>query len=366
MIIQRAYKTKLDPTKEQDAYFVGCAGAARFVYNWALADRKSVRESGGKPNKYEQKKRFNALKHEQFPWLAEYPYVIVQESFDHLDNAYQHFFRRIKTGDNPGFPKFKSKHKSKLTFTLRSISISDDKIKLPVIGWVRLAEHGYLPTSGVKINTATISKRAGSWFVSIQVETEIDEPQPATGQAIGIDLGVKSLAVLSDGTTFENPKTLMRYEKRLSRLNRELHRRKKGGSNREKTKVKIAKVYAKIANSRKHTLHNISHHVTAKTKPNTVVIEDLNVSGMLRNGKLSKAISDASFGELRRQIEYKSQWSGVRVVVSNRWFASSKTCNECGCVNSELTLSDRYWNCPSCGANLDRDLNAAVNLARLA
>lgn len=367
MKIQRAYRTKLDPTKEQAGYFLGCAGAARFVYNWALADRRATFEAGGKPNKFEQKKRFNAIKKELSPWLADYPYVISQEAFDHLDAAYQNFFRRVKQGtEKAGFPKFKSRHKSKMSFSLRGVTIEGSRVKLPVIGWVKLAERDYLPTSDVKINTATISETAGNWFISVQVEMEIDDPVVPTGQAIGVDLGIKSLAVVSDGMTFDNPKTLTKYEKQLSRLQRELHRRVKGSSNRAKTKAKIAKLHAKITNTRKHSLHNISRHVTAKTKPIAVVVEDLNVKGMLKNGKLSKAISDASFGELRRQIEYKAQWNGVNVVVANQWFASSKTCSSCGYVNRELTLADRAWTCPTCGTNLDRDLNAAVNLANLA
>lgn len=366
-MIKRAYKTKLDLNNEQRSYFVGCAGVSRFVYNWALADRKTMFEAGGKPNIYEQKKRFNSLKHEQFPWLTEYPYVIVQEAFDDLDTAYQNFFRRVKGGaEKAGFPKFKSRHTSSMSFRVRgSVTIKDDSIKLPKVGWVRLAEKGYIPTQGYKLLFATISEKAGDWFASVQVEKEIVDVHPIGG-VIGVDMGIKSLAVCSDGTTFDNPKALGKEEKKLARLQRELSRRVKGSKNRLKTKAKISKLYRKIVDTRKHTLHNISRHVTAKTMPKTVVIEDLNVKGMMANHKLAKAVADASMSEMRRQIEYKSAWNNIEIKIADRWYPSSKTCSNCGNVKDTLTLGERVYTCDCCGFSIDRDLNAALNLAALA
>ena len=368
MLIKRAYKTKLDPNNEQRGYFSACAGTARFVFNWALADRKAMFEADGKPNKFEQKRRFNAWKKENASWMANYPYVILQEEFDHVDVAYQNFFRRIKQGgDKPGFPRFKSRHQDKQSFTLRgSITVEDDRIKLPKMGWVRLAESGYIPTEGVKILFVVVSRAADDWFVSVQVEQEIADPQPAQGAPLGVDMGIKSLAVCSDGTTFDNPRTLRKYERKMARLNRELHRRTKGSNNRQKTKEKIAALHQTIANVRRHTQHNISRHTTAITKPSAVVVEDLNVKGMVKNHKLAKAVSDVGMGELRRQIEYKAAWNGVEVIIADRWFASSKTCSACGNVKEVLTLAERVYCCDVCGAELDRDLNAAMNLAALA
>ena len=346
---------------------IGCAGLARFVFNWGLAEWKAEYEAGGKPSAYGLKKRFNAIKDEKFPWVRDYPYVILEAAFDNLGRAFQNFFRRVKTGETPGFPKFKSKHKTTPAFTLRgSITVESDRVKLPRIGWVRLAESGYLPTENAKLLSAALSRRGGDWYISLQVEREVPTPEPATGEAIGVDLGVKSLAVVSDGTTFDNPRTLRTNEKRLARLQREHSRRQKGSKNRAKTTVKIAQLHKKIADTRSHTLHNISRYVTATTKPSVVVVEDLHVKGMVRNRKLAKAVSDASMGELRRQIEYKADWNGVEVLVADRWYPSSKTCGECGCINDKLTLADRKWTCDSCGTVLDRDLNAACNLARLA
>lgn len=369
MIIMRAYKTKLRLTNSQTRYFSRCAAAARFVFNWALADRKATFEAGGKPNKFEQKKRFNATKDGFCSWIREYPYTLVSEEFDNVDVAYQNFFRRIKqgkTGKEAGFPKFKSKYKDKQSFVLRgSIRVKNGRVKLPVVGWVNLAESDYVPEN-VKINFVTLSERAGEWFISFQVEQQIDNPEMATGKPLGVDVGIKSLAVCSDGKEFPNDKVLVQYEKKLARLQRELSRREKGSSNRAKTKAKIAKLHQKIANKRAHNLHNVSKYVTEHKRPSVVVIEDLNVKGMVKNHNLAKAASDVSMSELHRQIEYKATWNGIEVLKADRWFASSKTCSVCGCINSELTLAMRVYKCPNCGAEIDRDLNAAMNLAALA
>jgi len=368
MKVLRAYKTELDPTNKQCTWFMRCAGAARFVYNWALADRKERWEQGQQnTNLYEQKRRFNALKREQWPWLYDVPYTLQDAAFVNLDTAYQNFFRRVKQGqEKVGFPKFKSRKRGIGSFILRgSIHVEEGRIKLPRIGWVRLKEHEYLPSEQqVKLLSVTISERAGRWYASVQVEE--DGPEPETGtDIIGVDLGISHLAVCSDGTVFENPKALIQAERKLARLQRELDRRTQGGQNWHKTKAKIAQCHARIANVRQHALHQVSHYITAKVKPETVVIEDLNVNGMLQNHHLARAISDVSFGELRRQIEYKAKWHGVKVVIADRFWPSSKACSRCGCVKSNLTLADRTYTCDDCGLVIDRDLNAALNLAAL-
>jgi putative transposase len=366
----RAYRTELDPTNAQRTAFMRHAGAARFIYNWALADRIAAYESGHKSNLYEQKRRFNAEKDTICPWIRSVAYVATQEAFANLDVAYQNFFRRVKAGEKPGFPRFKSRHRSRLSFRMRgSIHVEANRIKLPVIGWVRLQERGYLPTDdapGTRLLNVGISERAGRWYVSAQVVEEVPDIEPATGAPVGLDLGIKSLAVLSDGTVFENPKSLMAGERKLKRLSRELARRQKGSKNREKTRRQLVRCHARIANIRAHSLHQVSHHVTAKTKPAAVVVEDLNVKGMTANHSLAKAVSDASFGELRRQIGYKASWHGVEVVVADRFYPSSKTCSACGSVKPTLALSERTFVCPECGVMIDRDLNAAINLASLA
>lgn len=364
MKVLRAYKTKLRPTPAQARYFVGCAGVARFVFNWALADRKATFEAGGKPNKFEQKKRFNSLKDESFPWIREYPYAIAQEEFDRVDTAYQNFFRRVKqgkVGKGTGFPKFKNRYGDRQSFALRGcITVKDGRIKLPVIGWVNVAEKDYIP-NGRNIKNVTLSQTAGDWFISAQTEEEVEQPG-TNGHVIGVDVGIKASAVLSDGRAFDAPKVLYKHEKKLARLQRELSRREMGSSNRDKTKKKIAELHRKIADTRSHHLHNVSK-ATVDTLPAAVVIEDLNIKGMMQNGRLAKAVADASMGELHRQITYKTEWAGIEVIEAGRWMPSSKTCSNCGCIKSDLTLSDRVFICPDCGFELDRDYNAARNLA---
>ncbi len=361
----RAYKTELDPNDKQRTFFKQNAGAARFVFNWALADRKATFAAGGKCNLNEQKRRFNALKNEQFPWLSKTSYPLIDYEFINLDRAYQNFFRRVKAhGEKPGFPKFKSRRRGIGGYTTRgSIYIETSRIRLPKIGWIRLKEHGYLPTEGVRILSVAVSERAGRWFASVQVEEEDPRPAPKGDKVIGVDLGIKALAVCSDGMVFENPKALTQGERKLKRLSRELCRRQKGSRNRDKTKAKISRCHMRIANVRKHALHLVSDYLTAKAKPGTIVIEDLNVSGMMQNHHLAKAIADSSMSELRRQIEYKAGWRGIDLVIADRFYPSSKTCSACGAKKPFLRLDERTFVCEKCGFVIDRDLNAARNLA---
>ena len=360
----KAYKTEMDPNNKQRTQFARCCGTARFVFNWALADRIERYEFDQPNNMYEQKRRFNALKDTQFPWVREVPYTVMESAFANCDIAYKNFFRRVKQiGEKAGFPNFKSKRKGLGSFKLRgNIHIYSDSVKLPIIGVVRLKEDNYLPTDGIKLLAVTVSERAGHWLISIQVE----EPDKAVTQSglgvIGVDVGVKTLATCSDGTTFDNPKSLSRYEKRLAHVSRELSRRQRGSKNRTKTKQKVAKLHYRISNIRRYSLHQVSSYLTAKAKPGTIVLEDLNVVGMLQNRHLSKAIADASFAELRRQLDYKCAWRGVGLVVADRYYPSSKTCSFCGSVRPLLKLSERTFVCEKCGAVIDRDFNASLNL----
>lgn len=345
--------------------FSKCAGAARFVYNWALRDRITRHENGEKTNMFEQKRRFNALKIEEYPWLYEVPYTIQEQAFANLDNAYKNFFRRVKKGETPGFPNFKKRGANDV-FTVRGgIKAENSRIKLPVIGWVNLNEKGYIPTDGIRILFANISERAGKWFISVQCEAEIEDKPTPSGEPLGIDVGIKSLATFSDGRIFDNPKAFGKNEKKLARLQRELSRRKKGSANRQKTKDKIAKLHLKISNVRKTSLHTVSAHAM-KNSPQSIVIEDLNVKGMVKNSNLAKAVSDSSMSELHRQIKYKAGWNNIEVLEANRWYPSSKTCSACGHKKETLGLDERVFVCENCGTTLDRDYNAALNLAALA
>lgn len=371
MLLQRAFKTKLKPNNEQATALQQNINAARFVYNWALEDRMRYYEwTGESLSVYAQKKHFNAIKHECYPWIVDADYRATESAFMNLDVAYKNFFRRIKkgkTGREAGFPKFKSRKHPRQSYNTRgSIHIKKDRIKLPKLDWIRLGERAYVPTddSGWKLNFVTVSKYAGEWWISAQVEQEVDDPEPAQGDPLGVDWGLKELAICSDGTVFENPKPLQKAERKLRRLQKELSRRKKGGANWHKTKAKLAKQHARVANIRKHVLHNVSKAIIDK-RPNPLVIESLNVKGMTQNHRLARAIVDASPGELMRQFEYKGEWYGVTVMKADQWYASTKTCHACG-SKQEMTLTDRTFICKNCGVVIDRDLNAAKNLAALA
>ena len=361
----KAYKTELKPNNKQASFFAQCCGASRYVYNWGLAEWKRQYEDGGKPSAYGLRAQFNAAKDELCPWIRELPYNIIESAFGNLGNAFKNFFRRIKNGDDKaGYPRFK-KRGIKNSFQLRSTRVEHDRVRLTGIGWVRLKESGYIPVGAEYGIYTTISERAGRWFISVLVKCEDQPIAESTSPALGIDLGVKSLATCSDGAVFENPKTLYQHEKRLARLQRELSRRKKGSANRAKTKAKVARLHYKISNIRKHAIHQVSDYATEKVRPAAIVLENLNVRGMMKNHHLAKAIGDASFHELRRQLEYKAERNGIEVIIADRFYPSSKTCNRCGCRKDDLTLADRIFKCNDCGYEIDRDLNAALNLAAL-
>ena len=365
----RGYKTKLVLSDKERAWCWQCAGAARWCYNWGLDAMKTAHEQGRKTSAWAEKKRLNGIKDDVAPWLRESPYIVLQTAFDNLDAAYQNFFRRVKGGDTPGYPKFKSRKQPRQAFGLRDdIRVSEKKIKLPRIGWLRLAEHGYLPMSkNARILYATIvtQNHGDTWYVSLQVEETVSEPVPATDCPLGIDLGIKSLAVVSDGTVYENVRPLRSAEQRIARLSRELARRNKGSQNWLKTKAKLNKAHEKARNTRQHYLHQISAETVAK-RPSVIVMENLNVKGMMANRHLSRAIADLGMYELRRQMGYKAEWTGSRLLLADRWEPSSKRCSECGAVKETLSLNERTYVCSECGSILDRDLNAARNLAALA
>jgi len=360
----KAYKTQLDPNNEQAQYFAQCAGTARYVYNWALADRKATFEQGGKPNMYEQKKRFNALKDELCPWIREMPYTVMENAFRNLDTAYQNFFRRIKNGQggkDAGFPKFKRRGTGG-SFTLRgSIRIENRHIKLPRMGLTRLMEASYLPIDQ-KISSATISKRAGRWFVSVLAKDNTEATVAEAPFVIGVDVGSLTLATLSTGEVVENPRALRAAMRKLKRLSREKDRRTKGGQNRAKTIEKIGRAHYQVANQRK-AAHAQVVKAIFDNKPSVVVVEDLNTKGMAKNHHLALSVADASFGMLIAAIEQAAQKHGAEFVKADRWFPSSKLCSRCKHKHAALSLGDRTYHCSECGLEIDRDLNAAINLA---
>lgn len=356
MKIYLSYKTELKLNNKQKTLINKAIGIARFAYNWGLDNRKTLWESQRKSiSYYDQSKLLNSIKDAQFPWMREVSKCAPQYALEDLDNAYKNFFKK-KTG----YPKFKSKHDSKQSFRLvGQIKVFNDRIKLPRLGEIRLKQSGYIPIDK-KILSATVSKHAGRFFVSVSVESEIEVPVNLSDKIIGVDLGIKHLAVTSEGVYFENPKTYRRFLKKLKRLQRSHSRKIKGSNNRKKSQFKLAKLHYKIANIRKDTIHKMTSSLV-KTKPKAIVIEDLSPKNMIKNRRLAMSLSDCSFSEIRRQLEYKTKWAGVELVMIDRFFPSSKICSSCGAKKTDLTLSDRIYKC-DCGLILDRDLNAAINL----
>jgi len=374
MRILRAYKTELALNNTQTTACKRHAGAARWAFNWGLRRKQEVYKTTGKaPSAIDLHRELNALKQTAVPWMYEVSKCAPQEALRNLDTAFANYFRRCqqkKTGQwrgKVGYPTFKSKKKGLGGFRLTgAIFVFSDAIQLPRLGRVGLKERGYLPvtpTVGVKVLSATISEQAGHWYVSVQVEQEQTVPENG-GPVVGVDLGVKTLATLSDGTVIPNPKPLKRCLKRVKRLHKAVTRKQQGSNNRKKAARKLGAQYRRVANQRANTLHQVTTRL-AKTK-SVIVIEDLHVAGMLRNHHLAQAIADAGFAEFRRQVTYKAAWYGSRVVVVSRWEPTSKRCSHCGWRDDDLTLADRVFRCEACGLTIDRDLNAAINLRKLA
>ena len=368
MKILRAYKTELDPNDVQRTTLLRHAGSARWAYNWGLDQKQAAHKSGQKvPTAIDLHRQLNALKKTDFPWLYEVSKCAPQEALRNLEQAFQHFFRRCKNGaKKKGYPRFKSRKRGIGSFSLTgSIRVNAATVQLPRLGILHLKERGYLPTQDAKILRATVSERAGRWFVALQVEEEHPDPKPKDGEVLGIDLGLKHLMVLSDGTVFENPKALHTAQQRLARAQRTVARRQNGSANRREAVRRVARLHYRIACVRNDAIHKATSAVIAK-QPSVIGIESLNVAGMVKNHRLARAIADASLAEIHRQLEYKAKWAGIEIVKADRWFPSSKLCSVCGAVKDAMDLSTRTYVCAECGSILSRDQNAAINLSNMA
>jgi len=362
-VVQRAHKIRLNPTSEQTQWLLQACGVARFCFNWGLAEWKRQYESGEKPSAYRLKKQFNAIKREEFPFVYDVDKCAQDTGFLRLDVAFKNFFRRCKNGDTKkGYPRFKSRKHSKLSYRIDGyrVKLNNHWIKLPKLDEpVNMTE--VLKFDG-EIKSVTISRDAGHWYAAVNVEVEPPEHEHPQ-ESVGIDVGIKTLAVLSDGREFENQKLLRSELRKLKRLNRELSRRQEGSGRWSRTKQKLARLHRRIANRRLDYQHKMTTEIAQTYQ--IIGVEDLNVAGMLRNHRLALSIADAGFGEIKRQLVYKSEWYGGTLVEIDRFFPSSRLCRFCGCINGELTLTDRVWTC-DCGAVLDRDQNAALNIERQA
>ncbi len=359
-----AHRIRLDPNNVQATYFARAAGTARFAYNWALNEWQKQYEACKadptlpKPSEAALRRLLNSIKREQFPWMLEVTKNAPQIAIMQLGRAFENFF-----AGRARYPRFHRKGRGdRFTLSNDQFRVEGRRIRIPKLGWVRMRET--LRFTG-RIVSASVTRVANHWYASITVETSDPPAPPAENQGtVGVDLGVKALATLSNGESFEGPKALRALLMRLRRLSRTLSRKVKGSRNRARAKLKLAKLHARIANIRRDSLHQLSTSITRRF--HTIGIEDLNVKGMLRNRHLARAIADMGFYELRRQLEYKAARRGGQVVLVDRWFPSSKQCSGCGYRLDGLSLDVRHWTCPGCGAFHNRDVNAATNLRNMA
>lgn len=354
--VNKTYKFRIYPNAEQEQNLARHFGHSRFVYNYFLNQRKEqYLERKKSDNYYAQAASLTKLKKEEdTKWLKEVNSQTLQFALKSLDSAYTNFFR-----GNAKFPRFKSR-RNKNSFTVpQSGKIVDGKLNIPKFkNGIKIKLHReVLGAIGKMSITRTPS---GKYFVSIFTEHEM-EKLPTNNKSIGCDLGIKDFVITSDNKKFKNNRYTKKYARKLKEAQQHLSRKQKGSNGFEKQKIKVAKIHEKIANSRLDTLHKVSKELVDENQ--VICIEDLNVKGMIKNRKLSKHIADASWGNFVNLLQYKCDWYGRELVKVNRFFPSSRTCNECGWINQDLNLSIREWTCVN-GHKLDRDVNASLNILK--
>jgi len=384
--MQLTHKIKLNPTLQQRDYFQKAAGTSRFVWNWALGKWKEQYAAGQRPNAMALKKTFNAIKYNEYPWLRTMHRDSHSQPFAYLAKAWNRFFTDIKTNKPAHEPQFKKKNRSGDSFYIANdkFSLKEKAICLPKIGLVEITET--LRFEG-KILGATVSRTADRWFVAIQVDVPDSQAKKRRKShgIEGVDFGIKAAATLSSGESIKGPSPLKSALRRIKIHGRSVSRKfeaakkliglnqneklPKGtrlpvSNNRKKSSLKLARLHARIVNLRADFTHKLTTRLCHENQ--VVVIEDLNVAGMLKNEKLARAISDVGFGEIRRQLEYKSKRYNTQLIIADRYYPSSKLCSVCDWKNEALTLKEREWICHSCCTLHDRDKNAALNLKRLA
>lgn len=358
--MERSYKFRIYPNKTQENKILRTFGCCRYIFNHYLSERiEQYKSIGTAPTRFQQDKNLTLLKRE-LKWLKEVDSTALQSTIKNLDTAYQNFFRRIKKGEKPGYPHFKSKHKYKQSYKSNSnIKVMKKTVQLPKLGKIKCRISKEIQG---RILSATVSKNpSGQYFVALCCTDVEIKPIPKSGKFIGLDMGLKKFLTTSEGEKYPNPKYINKSQKKLSKLQRQLSRKPKDSKRRKKARVKVAILHEHISNQRKDTLHKRS---TKLIRENDIIcIEDLAPKNMVLNHKLARSISDASWNEFRRQLEYKAGWYKKQVVVVDRFYPSSQLCSVCGVQHiSAKDLSIRKWKCEKCGTLHDRDLNAAKNI----
>lgn len=357
----KAHKIKLYPTKSQEILFRKSCGVARFTYNWALSKWQKDYKEGVKWNAYNLKKHLNSIKREEFPWMQETSKTCGQYAIRDLEKAFKKMW---KEGKN--YPQFKKKGAKDIFVAVdceKAFYQRNFKFHIPRVGKVKCAEN--LRFEG-KVNNVVVKRVANHWFAIVNIEvkeTPIEIPVVCENQAtVGVDMGIKTMLVLSDGTTYDNPKALKSNLKSLKRLQRRLSRKQKGSNNRKRAQMKLARKHYRISCIRNNAIHQATTEIVRNY--DKIVIETLRPKNMVKNHNLAQAIGDVSFGEIARQFEYKTKWAAKELVKADAFFPSSKLCSCCGHKKETLKLSQRTYTCENCGSSIDRDLNAAKNLAK--